>query len=122
MKTNSLRLCDPLRTLRSIQFEEAMKKPHRTKSSGVSTPTSPLAAPSTDRLLADVRNLIEVARQQVAHAVNAGLVTLYWHVGTRIRQEVLKDERAAYGEQVVSTLSKELTAEYGRGLRPVSIF
>ena len=74
------------------------------------TPATP-----TDRLLADVRALIEAARQQVAQAVNAGLVTLYWHVGKRIRQEVLGDERAAYGEQIVNALSTQLTAEYGRG-------
>jgi hypothetical protein len=66
-----------------------MKKPRKAKSSDVSTPASPLAARSTDRLLADVRTLIDAARQQVAQAVNAGLVTLYWHVGKRIRQEVL---------------------------------
>ena len=83
-----------------------MKKPRKAKSSEISNPASPLAAPVTDRLLADVRTLIEAARQQVAQVVNAGLVTLYWNVGKRIRQEVLREERAAYGEQIVSTLSK----------------
>jgi len=34
----------------------------------------------------------------------------------------LKEERAAYGEQIVSTLSKELTAEYGRGFNRRSLF
>jgi hypothetical protein len=79
-------------------------------------------ATSTDRLLSDVRSLIEAARQQVAQAVNAGLVTLYWHVGQRIRQEVLREERAAYGEQIVSTLSKQLMTEYGQGFNRSSIF
>ncbi len=46
----------------------------------------------------------------------------YWHVGKRIRQEVLGEERAAYGEQIVSTLSKELTAEYGRGFTRTNLF
>ena len=40
---------------------------------------------------------------------------LYWNVGRRIRQEVLGEERAAYGEQIVNALSRQLTAEYGRG-------
>ena len=35
-------------------------------------PTTP--APAADRLLGDIRTLIEAARQQVAQAVNAGLV------------------------------------------------
>lgn len=99
-----------------------MKKPRKSKSSDASPPASPLAVPPTDRLLADVRILIEAARQQVAQAVNAGLVTLYWHVGKRIRQEVLGEERAAYGEQIVSTVSRELTAEYGRGFNRRGLF
>ncbi|MHB8902509.1 MAG: DUF1016 N-terminal domain-containing protein, partial [Thermoguttaceae bacterium] len=61
-------------------------------------------------------------RQQVAQTVNAGLVTLYWHIGRRIRQEVLGEERAEYGRQILSTLSKELTAEYGRGFGRRSLF
>ena len=54
--------------------------------------------------------------------VNAGLVTLYWHVGKRIRQEVLGEERAAYGEQIVNALSAQLTAEYGRGFDRRNLF
>jgi len=74
------------------------------------------------RLLDDVRRLIDEARQQVARAVNAGLVTLYWHVGRRIRQEILGAERAAYGEQIVVALSTQLTAEYGRGFSRTNLF
>ena len=51
-----------------------------------------------------------------------GLVTLYWHVGKRIREEILGEQRAAYGEEIVSTLSKELTAAYGRGLDRRNLF
>ena len=40
-------------------------------------------------LLADLRALILEARQSVAWAVNAGLTTLYWHAGRRIRQDIL---------------------------------
>jgi len=66
-------------------------------------------------LLADVRELIVQARQSVAHAVDAGLTTLYWHVGKRIRQDILKEKRAGYGEQIVSALSAQLEREFGRG-------
>ena len=57
--------------------------------------------------------------QQVAQAANAALTRLYWHVGQRIRKEVLKNERAEYGEQILPTLSTQLVAEYGKafGLR-----
>lgn len=70
-------------------------------------------------LLTEIRGLIETARQHVAQTANAALTMLYWHVGQRIRKEVLKNERAEYGEQIVSTLSTQLVAEYGKafGLR-----
>ncbi len=83
-------------------------------------PTTP--APAADRLLGDIRTLIEAARQQVAQAVNAGLVALYWHVGRRIREDILGGERAEYGEQIVSALSAQLTLEYGRGFSRQNLF
>jgi predicted nuclease of restriction endonuclease-like (RecB) superfamily len=67
------------------------------------------------RLVSDVRKLIDQSRRLVASAVNAGLVTLYWQIGHRIRTEILKSKRAKYGEQIVSALSRQLTAEFGRG-------
>jgi len=48
-------------------------------------------------------------------AVNSALVQLYWHVDDRIRRDVLKEKRAEYGKEILSTLSKELTADYGNG-------
>jgi predicted nuclease of restriction endonuclease-like (RecB) superfamily len=68
-----------------------------------------------DELLKDIRTLIEEARHQTAVTVNAGLTLLYWRVGRRIHTEVLGNERAVYGEQIVATLSRQLVAEYGRG-------
>jgi len=73
-------------------------------------------------LLADVRELILHAREGVARAVDAGLTTLYWHVGQRIRQDILKEKRAEYGEQIVSALSAQLEQEYGRGFGTRNLF
>lgn len=64
-------------------------------------------------LLADIRQLIDSARQRVALAVNAELTLLYWQVGRRVRAEV--GERAAYGQEVVKALAIRLATEYGRG-------
>jgi hypothetical protein len=66
-------------------------------------------------LLTDIRAFIEEARQQTAVVVNAGLTLMYWRIGQRIHAEVLGGERAAYGEQIVATLSRQLVGEYGRG-------
>ncbi len=73
----------------------------------------PALAPS--QLLGDVRTLIVQAREQTARAVNSALVGLYWHIGRRIRQDVLHEERAGYGEEIVSSLASQLTLEFGRG-------
>ena len=75
--------------------------------------------PDADGLLGELRGLIDAARQQAAQTVNVTLTLLYWRVGQRIRREVLKDGRAEYGEQIVSTLSTQLVREYGQsfGLR-----
>lgn len=78
----------------------------------VNIPTTP-AAPQA--LISDVRQLIESSRAQLAVTVNSALMLLYWHIGQRIQHEVLQGERAAYGEQIVSTLARQLEADYGRG-------
>jgi hypothetical protein len=66
-------------------------------------------------LLIEIRSLIEEARRQAAAAVNIGLTALYWRIGNRIQREVLGNERAGYGKQIVATLSRQLVIEFGRG-------
>jgi hypothetical protein len=66
-------------------------------------------------LLTDVRTLIEQARDATARAVNAALVLLYWSIGDRIRRDILEENRANYGEQIVAALSRQLTSEYSSG-------
>ena len=74
---------------------------------------SPLTAPA--QLLDDLRSLIRQTREGVAQAVNSAQVLLCWQVGQRIREDVLEYKRAAYGQEILSTVSKELIAEFGRG-------
>src|SRR4030067_459465 len=66
-------------------------------------------------LLKELRELIATARQDVARQVNSALVLLYWRVGKRIHQDILKEQRAGYGEQILPTLSAELMKEFGAG-------
>lgn len=72
-------------------------------------------APHPEPLLAEIRALIEGARQQVARAANAGLTLTYWRIGRRIGQEILGGERAAYGSQMVVSLARQLEQEFGKG-------
>jgi len=95
-----------------------MDKKRRKKADIVPTAKSPDAA----ELLRDLRALIDAGRTHVAQAVNAGMVLLYWSVGDRIRREILGEKRAAYGEQIVSTVSRQLAADYGRGFGRRNLF
>lgn len=63
-------------------------------------------------LIEDVRLLIVEARRAVAASVNTGLTMLYWRIGKRIIDETLQGERAAYGQQIVISLSRQLVQEY----------
>jgi hypothetical protein len=65
-------------------------------------------------LLNDVWSLIEEAPRQTEAAVNVRLTALYWQIGNRILRVVLGNERAAYGEQIVTF------ENFYRWLRPLS--
>ena len=68
-----------------------------------------------ESLITDLRTLINEARNKVALIVNTEITLLYWHIGKRINEEVLGNQRAEYGKQIVSTVSTQLTKEYGKG-------
>ncbi len=74
-----------------------------------------------EKLLGDLRDLIQEARQNVARTINSALVMLYWRVGQRIRKDILNEKRAEYGEQILPTLSAKLVAEFGRGFNEKSL-
>lgn len=66
-------------------------------------------------LLAELRGLIESARQHVAQTANTTLTMLYWRIGHRIATELLQKERAPYGQEIVYAVGRELTLAYGKG-------
>ncbi|MGJ8656081.1 MAG: PDDEXK nuclease domain-containing protein [Akkermansiaceae bacterium] len=72
-------------------------------------------------ITADVRSMIEQTREGVARTVNTGITLLYWRIGKRIQTEVLNNERAEYGKEIVSTLSAQLSKEFGKGFNYSSL-
>ena len=70
---------------------------------------------SDDALLHDLLDLIEETRSNVATTVNAALTMLYWQVGKRINEDILKGKRATYGAEILPTLSAKLVPLYGNG-------
>ena len=64
-------------------------------------------------LLGDLRQIIDSARSRVAATANYELTAMYWHIGNRINTEVLGNERAEYGKQIVAQVARQLQDEYG---------
>ena len=67
------------------------------------------------KLFSNIADLIQQSKQRVAIVVNSELAMLYWKIGNHIHAHILQSQRAEYGEQIVSTLSHQLTEKYGNG-------
>jgi predicted nuclease of restriction endonuclease-like (RecB) superfamily len=67
-----------------------------------------------DTLLQELSVLIEESKQHVSRVVNSAITLLFWRVGKRINEEILNNERAEYGKQIVVTVSRHLESRFGR--------
>lgn len=67
-----------------------------------------------DALFDELSRLIEQCRQKVSFAANSKLTLLFWQLGKRINQHILKNKRAEYGREIVSTVSTQLKLKYGK--------
>ncbi len=65
------------------------------------------------QLFTELIQIIETGQKQVAINVNSGVVLMFWHLGAKVNEFVLKNQRAEYGKQIVVTLSRELQMKYG---------
>ena len=77
-----------------------------------------LANPSTEysQLIDSIGNTLNEARNNLAQAVNSVMVDAYWQVGQQIVEfEQKGSARAAYGENLLPRLSKDLTLRFGKG-------
>lgn len=72
-----------------------------------------------DTLLHELRSLIEETRSTVATTINVALTMLYWQIGKRISVEILQGERAGFGENIVATLSRQLSWSHFLALIPL---
>lgn len=70
---------------------------------------------NTNQVSKEIRTLIDKSRGKIAIALNTEITSLYWQVGKRINEAILKNARAEYGKQIVVSLAKQLTLEYGGG-------
>lgn len=72
-------------------------------------------------IVQEISALIEESKQQVVRTANSALTLLFWQVGNRINEEVLKNERAQYGKQIVATVSAQIELKYGRNFNEKNV-
>jgi predicted nuclease of restriction endonuclease-like (RecB) superfamily len=73
--------------------------------------------------IAEIKRILSSARDKAYYAINSAMVEAYWQIGRRIvEEEQHGKERADYGTYIVKILSKELTAEFGKGFSERSIW
>jgi predicted nuclease of restriction endonuclease-like (RecB) superfamily len=65
-------------------------------------------------LFSEITALIEQSKNAVFIQANCSMTLLFWKIGRRVNEEVLQNQRADYGKQIVVTLSRQLTEKYGR--------
>lgn len=71
---------------------------------------------NTSNYILEIKQILVNARQQAYTAINAAMVEAYWLIGKRIVEEEQQGEdRAAYGKELIKSISTELTSEFGKG-------
>ena len=66
-------------------------------------------------LVVELKSLIASTKEQVAISVNSSLTLMYWQIGFKINEDILKNSRAEYGKEILQTVSAKLTEEFGQG-------
>ena len=76
----------------------------------------PTTKPSYKKLLNIIGHTLQRAREDVITIINQKLVKANWEIGRHIVEfEQLGNERAEYGSDLLSKLSRDLTTQHGKG-------
>ena len=54
----------------------------------------------------DIAKIINEGNYRVATEVNSTVILIYWLIGSRINDEILKGDRANYGDQIIFHISE----------------
>ena len=68
-----------------------------------------------EQLFSDVCSIIDGTRNRIATYLNTEVCMTNWYVGKRIKEDVLKNQRAEYGKQILKNLASRLSEKYGTG-------
>lgn len=72
-------------------------------------------------LVVELKSLIASTKEQVAISVNLSLTLMFWQIGYKINEDVLKNSRAEYGKEIIATVSQQLVEEFGSGFSSKNI-
>lgn len=71
----------------------------------------------------EIKQIVQQARKQAYSAINSAMIEAYWKLGKRIVEEEQQGQvRADYGKQLLKSLSKVLTEEFGKGFSVGSLY
>lgn len=68
-------------------------------------------------LLKDLVAIIKQGKRQAVTQVNSTMTLVYWQVGKRINKDILNNQRAAYGKEIVVSTSVDLVKRFGRNFQ-----
>jgi len=57
----------------------------------------------------NIKTIIDTSKQEAVVEVNKTMILSYWEIGEHLKTEILKDERAVYGQEIVKQMSEKLT-------------
>jgi hypothetical protein len=64
---------------------------------------------SEQHLFNDLSQLIEQSKRFVIAQANSVMTMLFWNVGKRLNEDILKNKRAEYGKRIVAPLARQLS-------------
>jgi predicted nuclease of restriction endonuclease-like (RecB) superfamily len=84
---------------------------------------SDIANKNLESIYANIKNVLDEARNRAVRSVNFVMVQAYWQIGRLIVEEEQNGkERANYGESLIEELSKRLTVDYGKGFNKTNLW
>jgi predicted nuclease of restriction endonuclease-like (RecB) superfamily len=72
-------------------------------------------------ILNDLISIVEKTKTQVVIQANSSLTIMFWQIGKRIQSDILENNRAEYGKEIVVSLSRELSENFGSSFKEKNI-
>ena len=74
-----------------------------------------------DRLFKDLSRIIENRKKMISYQASNGVIQLFWEVGKKINEDILNNQRAEYGKQIVVSVTRQLQAKFGRAFNEKNV-